>query len=350
MGIYQRGKLWHYRFQLRGVDHSASTGLQATEASRKKALEIETEARIRAKGGRAPLQVVSCMIAIEQFCAWARTEYAPETARRLKVSLSTARVFLGRAAMNSIVPGHIEQFKAWRRRDGQVKDVTLRHDLHALSKLFQFGRKNCWLDGDPMQGVDIPSDKDSRRERILTPAEERAYFAAAAAMPGSALHDVGRLMILQGPRPAEVFRLHAADIDLDAAELHIKQSKSRAGRRTLPLLPESAAILAKRIERARRGWLFPARDKTGDHITRLTISHNKACQAAGVDCRLYDLRHTFASRMAAAGVPLATLAKILGHGDLKTVLRYVHPQQDEARRAMNQMAAAFAPQDESTVQ
>jgi len=286
------------------------------------------------------------MTAIDSFCEWARSEYAPETARRLQVSLSTAYRFFGRTPMNRVLPGHVEAFKAFRRTDGKVKAVTLRHDLHALSKLFQYGRKHSWLDGDPLAGVDIPSDKDSRRERILTPDEERAYFAAAADMPGSALYDVGRLMILQGPRPAEIFALRADQVDLDRADLHIKQSKSRAGRRTLPLLDESAAILAKRIESARRGWLFPGRGDR-DHITRLTVSHTKACEASGVDCRLYDLRHTFASRMASAGVELATLAKILGHADLKTILRYVHPQQDEARRAMNQMAAAFTQQPRS---
>lgn len=349
MAVYKRGKTWHYRFQYKGVDHSASTGLEANDANLPQARQAEFEARIRAKGGRPPLQRVSFMHAVESFLAWARTEYAPETARRLDISLRGAKAYWGGPMiLADMTAGQVEDFKRWRRTAGSVAEVTLRHDLHALSKLLQYGRKHGWLDGDPLEGVDVPSDADSRRERILTPEEERAYFAAAAQMPGSALYDVGRLMILQGPRPAEVFALRAEHVNLDSAELHIVKSKSRAGRRTLPLLPESVSILAKRIEAARRGWLFPGRAKTDDHITRLTVSHSKAQAASGVDCRLYDLRHTFASRMAAAGVPMPTLARILGHGDLKTVMRYVHPQQEEARQAMQLMAATF--QQQRTVQ
>lgn len=342
MGVYKRGKLWHYRFQHKGAGYSGSTGLAATASNRKAAKEVELEIRLRTKGGRPPLQEVSFIDAVEAFLPWARSEYAPETARRMEISFSSAKRFFGNLILlSSVTPGNIEDYKHYRRRRGEVAEVTLRHDLHALSKLFQFGRKHGWLDGDPLAGVDVPSDVDSRRERILTPDEERAYFAAAAKMPGSALYDVGRLMILQGPRPAEVFALRAEHIDLSRSELHIVKSKSRAGRRTLPLLPESVGILAKRMETARRGWLFPGRAKTDDHITRLTVSHNKAQSASGVNCRLYDLRHTFASRMAAAGVPMPTLARILGHGDLKTVMRYVHPQQEEARQAMQLMAEAF---------
>lgn len=342
MPIYRRGATWHYRFMLRGVRHGATTGLEATEANRRAAEQVESEALIRAKGGRPPLQPASFTSAADSFLAWAETEHAQETARRLRVSLQSARSYFGGPTpMTHITAGHVEDYKRWRRSVGKVAEVTLRHDLHALSKLFQHARKHGWMDNDPLAGVAIPSDADARRERILSSDEERAYCTAAAAQPRSALHDVARLMLLQGLRPAEVFRLRVEHVDLDRAELRIAKSKSRAGRRTLPLLPESVAILARRIEQARDGWIFPTQRREGGPIVRLSISHERACKTSGVRCRLYDLRHTFASRMAAAGAPLATLAKILGHADLSTVMRYVHPQQDEARQALERMAAAF---------
>jgi len=43
---------------------------------------------------------------------------------------------------------------------------------------------------------------------------------------------------------------------------------------------------------------------------------------------LYDFRHTFATRAAEAGMPVATLASILGHGDLRSVTKYVHVRQE----------------------
>ena len=40
------------------------------------------------------------------------------------------------------------------------------------------------------------------------------------------------------------------------------------------------------------------------------------------DVRFHDLRHTFGTRMAAAGVPMRTLQEWMGHRDFKTTLIY----------------------------
>ncbi len=42
-------------------------------------------------------------------------------------------------------------------------------------------------------------------------------------------------------------------------------------------------------------------------------------------CVLYDLRHTFATRMAMSGCDLVTLAALLGHSRIQMVTRYTHP-------------------------
>ena len=49
---------------------------------------------------------------------------------------------------------------------------------------------------------------------------------------------------------------------------------------------------------------------------------------------LYDFRHTFATRLAQAGVDLATLAAILGHNSIRIVQKYVHPTAEHKKAAM----------------
>jgi integrase len=65
---------------------------------------------------------------------------------------------------------------------------------------------------------------------------------------------------------------------------------------------------------------------------------------------MYDFRHTFATRAAEAGMPVASLAAILGHADLRSVMRYVHVRQEAQDRAMldfekTTIAAAAAEQE-----
>jgi integrase len=85
-------------------------------------------------------------------------------------------------------------------------------------------------------------------------------------------------------------------------------------------------------------WIFPAPRKVGQHIARLNNAHDAVCARTALSFVLYDLRHTFATRMAQAGIDLATLAAILGHGSIRIVQRYVHPTAEHKRAAMMKYA------------
>ena len=63
---------------------------------------------------------------------------------------------------------------------------------------------------------------------------------------------------------------------------------------------------------------------------------------------LYDFRHTFVTRMAQAGVDLATLAAILGHSSIRVVQKYVHPTADHKRRAMKTYEQSLAEMAEAS--
>ena len=59
----------------------------------------------------------------------------------------------------------------------------------------------------------------------------------------------------------------------------------------------------------------------------------KALKRAGLrELRFHDLRHTFGTRMAAAGVPMRTLQEWMGHRDFRTTLIYADywPGEDES--------------------
>ena len=69
-------------------------------------------------------------------------------------------------------------------------------------------------------------------------------------------------------------------------------------------------------------WIFRSKQNPGMRLTRLNGAHDRLCAKAskeGVSLKfvLYDFRHTFATRLAQAGIDLATLAAILGHNSIR---------------------------------
>ena len=75
-------------------------------------------------------------------------------------------------------------------------------------------------------------------------------------------------------------------------------------------------------------------------IVKLNAAHNDAVSRSQVKrFRLYDLRHTFATRATEAGVDLVTLAALLGHSRVQMVMRYAHPTEEHQFAAIQKMQA-----------
>jgi len=339
-GLRKREGNWHYRFKLHGREYSGSTELTATAQHVNDALEIRAEARKKvltghwAKPGNCPFSK-----AAETFLLWCEGEYAehPQSAGRIRTSFASLTAFFGDVLVRSIGAAAIEEYKQYRRAQ-RIKEITLRNDLHALSVFFQYAQKFDWCDENPLRGarnggrVEIPSGRDSTRMYILNADEEERYFDAARKRSQN-LHDVLRVMILQGCRPEEVMELEQSAVDLKRREMRIAKGKSAAAKRTLAMLPETWEIFSRLLARPGR-WVFPSPRYPGKHITKLNNPHNKVCRELDLWIVPYDMRHTFATRMALAGMPLPTLAAILGHGSLSSVMKYIHPRQQDLADAM----------------
>ena len=356
MALRKKNRKWHWRFQVDGRIWSDSTHLEATKPNRPEAQRLETEAREFVMHGQNPkrrLVVRPFTEAADDFLNWAAMEHRehPNTHRRLVTSLVSLKAFFGGCPVGAVSEGGIEDFKTRRRQNG-IREVTLRHDLYALSKFFEYSTKQRWAARNPIRNVDIPSDAEAIRMHVLSDAEEKLYFQRAH----GDLYDLGRLMLLQGCRPEEVLQLRQSDVDLENRKLRIAGGKTKAARRTLTLTQESMHILARRLANPSQ-WVFPSRKRPGKPIARLNSQHDavlfrfnhvkvgekwvEKSTEAQVQFVLYDLRHTFATRLAERGIDLATIAAILGHSGVRVVMRYVHVTEAHQREAMLRYDAAL---------
>ena len=94
-------------------------------------------------------------------------------------------------------------------------------------------------------------------------------------------------------------------------------------------------------------------DTEGDNIKTVRTAFEAACRRAGlVGLRFHDLRHTAATRMIESGANIVAISKILGHSDIKTTMRYTHPEDSlkdalESLRNFGQNATNIATNDNS---
>jgi integrase len=106
-------------------------------------------------------------------------------------------------------------------------------------------------------------------------------------------------------------------------------------RRVIPLTPRAVAVLDMLRSEAHGEWVFPAPTKSG-HIEKSSLKkqHAKAIKASQVAAfERYTFRHTCLTRWAEYMDPY-TLAYLAGHSDFATTKRYIHPQAETVRAAM----------------
>ena len=124
--------------------------------------------------------------------------------------------------------------------------------------------------------------------------------------------------------------------------LTIQNGKSDAARRSLLITTASRDVLKKRLQTSGR-WVFPSAKSPWEHIGQHQRLHAAALKKAGVSFVLYDCRHTFATRAIERGMELPKLMAILGHSNLRSIMKYVHMTQAHIDDGMRKFEAAVLP-------
>lgn len=134
-----------------------------------------------------------------------------------------------------------------------------------------------------------------------------------------------RLALHTGLRKGELMGLKWDQVRQGCLYLDGSDTKNSEPR-SIPLNEEALAALEdqRRRHQLTSAYIFP-KATTREPYKEIKDGFAAACRRAGIyNFRFHDLRHTFASHLAMAGVPLTTIAKLLGHKTLTMTLRYAH--------------------------
>jgi site-specific recombinase XerD len=179
--------------------------------------------------------------------------------------------------------------------------------------------------GRPEPTFTIPGPKHRKTlPEILSPAEVRRVLEGTATRKQRALLAT---TYAAGLRVSEVVRLQLGDIDTQRMSLRVEQGKGGKDRYTLlsPRLLEELRAYWRQYRPAL--WLFPARGGNRPmDVSTAQKFYYAAKLKAGITKRggIHALRHAFATHLLEAGTDLHTIQRLLGHGDLRTTMRYFH--------------------------
>ena len=211
---------------------------------------------------------------------------------------------------------------------GQLADVSHQEFVRTLSKIktprehnhalrvgktfFTWAVNRRYISENPTIGISTHSTQS--RSRVLSDIELAAVWRAADQMGGH-FGMIVKLLVLTGQRRGEIAALQSSWIKDDT--LTIPPSVTKNGREHhLPLGALSAELLSQAMTNTRttNGYIFSARTNTGGCFNGWSKAKVALDKASGVsDWTLHDLRRTFASNLAALGVRLEVVEKLLNH-------------------------------------
>jgi integrase len=219
-----------------------------------------------------------------------------------------------------------------------VRDRLLAHDVTATTKLPRRRRAAATM------SIPIPAEVGS----LLREADSR--FVAF----------IG-LCAFGGLRLGEAAALQAGDVDFLKREVRVSRQVQRANGKQVEIRPpkynsertiyapdELIEMISEHVRLFRPGddaarWLFPGEGPHPLHQNSVGYLWRKAKRAAGVEYRLHDLRHFYASGLIAAHCDVVTVQRALGHSSAAETLKtYAHlwpDANDRTRQAARELCA-----------
>jgi len=346
MAVYKRGDVWWYSFIYAGkrVQESAKTSRKtvALEAERGRRLALERalsglpiEARERRI--RSVAEVLDC------YAGSYGLNHRERSTVWVKGCVSHLKRHLGTVLLPDLTEKVLHGFIRTRLEEGAC-GRTINMDLATLSRALGTPWRTLWPNLRKLE-----ERKDAGR--ALSPEEEARLLEAIPGLRSVFIGTFVRVALMTGMRSGEIISLTWGQVDLTQRVITVGRAKTSSGTgRQIPMnqdlaetLSMHAAWFTQRFKDTNATeYLFPWGSPFPTDPTRPTTTIKTAWEhlreKAGVSCRLHDLRHTAATKMAEAGIPESTMLSLMGHMSRAMLERYSHIRMAAKRDAVESLS------------
>jgi integrase len=272
---------------------------------------------------------------------------------------------IGAKPLDKLRPSHIDAWKVELQGRG-LAESSIRSAYTVLRAVLDTAVRDRAIAHNPAHAVRRPK-VTAKEAAYLTPDQVRSLLVAAE---GGRYAPLFALLVHSGLRRGEALALHWSDIDLDAqllrvrgtlarvdGELVVTETKTAKSRRVVPLSPTAERVLRdvrsrQRAERLRAGsmwqptpYVFTTELGEPCDPRNALRALKTAAKRAGLPSSvgLHTLRHSAASVMLSAGVPLKVVSDVFGHASVAiTGDIYGHVSPEVSREALTRLSDALS--------
>lgn len=228
----------------------------------------------------------------------------------------------GNASATRVTRADIDSYRKWRREE--VSGATVNREAACLRAVFNKAILWNLVDKNPASNLDMFPEEP--RVRYLKEEEQRRLLESCRQSDQPLLYPIVALAMLSGLRRGELLALKWGHIDFHRKMIVVEHAKGHKARH-VPLCPQALEVLGELTRGNEDDLLFP--------VTSVKKSFATALKRAEItNLRFHDLRHCFASSLAAQGIDLLSIKELLGHTTMQMSLRYSHLSDRKLRDAV----------------
>jgi len=274
-------------------------------------------------------------ILAQQFCDYSKhiKGYSVHTIRGYRQIINTFCSHAGVEEIEEVTDQNVRSlfYNGRLERNWSTNTFIVYHKI--LGVFFRWCMQEGYMEYNPTEDIEVPRlekripPKLTKQEanRILEVSYNYPYFYRFLRYRN---HAIFATFLLAGLRKKELLNLKLTDVDLQNLTIFINQGKGSKDR-IIPMCSKLADILKRYlVERQRLRKTCPeffASLNRNMGLTDIGMRRlvEKIREASGIKFTTHKLRHTFATLMLEGGCDIFSLAKMLGHSDIKTTTIYL---------------------------
>lgn len=261
---------------------------------------------------------------------------------------------IGSFPISYITSEHLEEIKSKLINSKNLSKKTVNMVLELFSTIFNYGFKRSKYNlTNPASRVERFIIKNTRERYLRKPEVDALYLEVIKEdqnqMNGKMLEVFVKLALTTGARMGGVLNIKKSDIDFDNDIIRVVDFKKGGdiysayiSATTRELLREvlskvkfsdyivSLNMSGKKLgERKLQNKLKPILDRLFNQELEVNDRKNRIV--------IHSLRHTFASHLAVADIPLKQIQMLMNHSDIKETMKYAKLQDNENKTAMQKV-------------